>query len=159
MTEYLEFASFFALVFVTASTGAIFAPGAWYESLDKPSWTPPNWAFPVVWGTLYIMIAIAGWLVWTSEGFGLAIAFWGANLVFNAAWSWIMFGMKRIGLALADAILMLITILGFIAAAWPVSQTAALLFLPYLAWVVTAIALNYDVLRRNPNASAVAPGR
>lgn len=143
---------FIALVAAAATTGAMFQPGPWYESLSKPWWTPPNWAFPVVWSTLYVMIAAAGWLVWRAEGVGLALGLWVAQLVFNAAWSWIMFSRREIALALFDAVAMWVTILAFIIVAWPVSRTASLLFLPYIAWVSTAIALNWSVLARNPQA-------
>lgn len=90
------------LVFATASSGAIFKPGDWYASLERPDWTPQNWVFPVVWTVLYIMIALAGWLVFSAGGFGLAMMIWGAQLVLNAAWSWLFFGMRRMDLALID---------------------------------------------------------
>lgn len=100
------------------------------------------------------MIAVAGWLVWQAEGFGLALTAWGLNLIFNGAWSWLMFGRRRIDLALVDALAKLVTILAFMALAWPVSQTAALLFAPYLAWVSFASLLNWAILKRNPGAAA-----
>ncbi len=150
MLEWLSLAPFLAAVFIVALSGARFMPGAWYASLEKPPWTPPNWLFAPAWTALYLVIAIAGWLVWQREGLGMALGLWGANLVFNAAWSWLMFGRRRIAAALADAIAMLLTIVAFIGTAWPSSQTAALLFLPYLAWVTFAAALNYEILRRNP---------
>ena len=153
MMDYLDAILIGVAVFAAAATGGIFAPGPWYEQLEKPGWTPPNWAFPVVWTVLYIMIAYAGWLVWRADGLGLAFGFWIAQLVFNGAWSWIMFGLKKIGLALVDAFLMLITILGFMMFAEPISSTAVWLFVPYLIWVCTAIALNFEVLRRNPEAA------
>ncbi len=124
-------------------------PGTWYKSLRKPSWTPPDWLFGPAWTILYIMIAIAGWMVWKAEGFGLALVFWGCNVAFNTAWSWLMFGRHRIGWAFMDAMAMLITILAFVVVARPVSQTAALLFIPYLGWVAFATALNFDILQRN----------
>ncbi|MFN3549169.1 MAG: TspO/MBR family protein [Mesorhizobium sp.] len=146
------------LVFVvfcvaTASTGAIFQPGAWYEALAKPSWTPPNWAFPVVWTALYIMIALAGWLVWRQVGFGGAIVFWGLQLVLNGAWSWLFFGRRRMDLALIDVSLLWLSIAAFILLAWPVSVWAGLLFLPYLVWVSIAAMLNLTVWRMNPHAA------
>jgi benzodiazapine receptor len=88
--------------------------------------------------------------VWQADGVGLPIGMWAANLAFNGLWSWLMFGLHRIGLALADATAMLVTIIGFIILAWPISQTAALLFVPYLAWVAFATALNAAILIRNP---------
>ena len=65
---YWSLVPFLAMVIVTAGSGVFFKPGAWYETLRKPSWTPPNWLFGPVWSTLYIMIAVAGWLVWRIEG-------------------------------------------------------------------------------------------
>lgn len=153
MFDYLDAILIGAAVMGAAATGGIFAPGDWYKTLDKPSWTPPDWAFPVVWTVLYIMIGIAGWLVCRADGFGLAFAFWIAQLVFNAAWSALMFGFKNIRVALWDAIAMAVSIIAFMALAWPISQTAVWLFAPYLAWVATAIALNYAVLVRNPQAA------
>ncbi|MBR0558367.1 tryptophan-rich sensory protein [Ciceribacter sp. L1K23] len=141
--------TFIVIVLIAASSGAVFKPGQWYETLRKPSWTPPKWAFPVVWSLLYAGIAYAGWSVWTLAGWSLPLAFWCAQIVFNAMWSWLFFGLRRMDLALADIALLWISILGFIVTAWPVSVISALLFIPYIAWVSTAGMLNYTVLRLN----------
>jgi tryptophan-rich sensory protein len=140
---------FIVIVVVAASSGALFKPGAWYDTLRKPAWTPPKWAFPVVWTLLYAAIAYAGWRVWTLAGPSLPIVFWALQIVANALWSWMFFGLRQMRLALADIAVLWISILGFIVTAWPVSAIAALLFLPYLAWVTTAGFLNYSVLRLN----------
>eukprot|EP01032_Pedospumella_encystans_P039032 gene39032-biopygen32561 len=68
--------AFIVIVFAAASSGALFKPGVWYENLRKPGWTPPKWAFPVVWSILYVMIGYAGWLVWTTVGWSLPMALW-----------------------------------------------------------------------------------
>jgi tryptophan-rich sensory protein len=141
------------LVFATASSGAIFKPGAWYEKLDKPGWTPPNWAFPVVWSILYIMIGVSGWIVWTEQGMGAAILFWMLQLVLNAGWSALFFGAKRMDLGFADVVALLAVILIYIALAFPVSTVAALLFLPYVVWVTAAATLNWQVWRMNAQAA------
>lgn len=144
--------SLIAFLIVTAGaafTGGRYMPGEWYKTLAKPSWTPPDWLFGPAWTVLYIAIAVAGWLVWRERGVSLVLAIWVVQLVLNAAWSYLMFGLHRIDLALIDSVLMLIAIVAFIAAAWPVSQTAALLFVPYFAWVGFATALNYAILRLN----------
>ena len=143
---------FIVIVLLTASSGAIFKPGDWYEALRKPNWTPPNWAFPVVWTVLYAGITYAGWTMWSLAGWSLPLGFWILQIVANACWSWIFFGLKRMKLALGDIALLWLSIVGFIASAWPVSPLAALLFLPYLAWVTTAGFLNYSVFRLNPSA-------
>jgi tryptophan-rich sensory protein len=150
MTSYLPLGAFLGLVFVAASTGGFFQPGPWYASLNKPSWTPPDWLFPVAWAVLYTMIAVAGWKVWEVEGISAAVVVWGIGLLINMSWSWIMFGRKEIGLALIDLILLWLSIVTFMVLAWPVSQTAAYLFVPYFFWVSFAGALNYAVWRLNP---------
>lgn len=149
MLSFLPLFIFILLVVCAASTGAIFKPGAWYLSLDKPFWTPPSWAFPVVWSVLYILIIIAAWLVWQAGGWSLAIVFWGLQIIFNVAWSWIFFGRRQMGLALADIGLLWLSIVGFMIATWPISQTASWLFIPYLIWVSVAAALNLSIWQRN----------
>ncbi len=143
---------FIVLVILAASSGAIFKPGDWYKGLRKPSWTPPNWAFPVVWTILYVMIGIAGWEVWTLAGWSLALFFWGVQIVVNAMWSWLFFGMRRMQLALVDIGVLWVSIAAFIVTAWPISMLASLLFVPYLAWVTAAGLLNRSVIRLNQPA-------
>lgn len=145
---------FVALCVAAAGTGVFFQPGSWYESLRKPSWTPPNWLFGPVWTILYICIAVAGWLVWREAGWSTPIVFWSIQLVANAAWSWLFFGMKRMDVALVDAGVMWLSIAGFIVTAADVSATATLLFAPYLIWVTIAFALNLTVMRMNAGAAA-----
>lgn len=149
MATYLPLGAFLVLVFIAATTGGLFQPGPWYASLAKPSWTPPNWLFPVAWTVLYTMIAVAGWKVWQAEGIRAALVVWGIGLAFNMAWSWIMFGRQEIGLALIDLILLWIAIVTFMLLAWPVSRTAVYLFVPYFFWVSFAGALNFAVWRLN----------
>ena len=144
------------LVVATAMSGAVFKPGAWYETLEKPGWTPPNWAFPVVWTTLYVMIAIAGWLVWRQAGFSLALVLWFLQLAVNALWSALFFGMRRMDLALIDALVLWLLVAAFILVASPLSVWASVLFLPYLAWVTVAALLNRAVMRLNPETVASA---
>lgn len=149
MSNAVSLIVFLGLVALAAVTGSQFMPGPWYQTLTKPWWTPPNWAFPIAWTLLYIMIAIAGWRVWKAEGIGAALAVWAIGLVLNAAWSWIMFGRHEIGLALADLALLWVSIAVFIALALPVDRLSAYLFVPYLAWVSYAGALNFAIWRLN----------
>ena len=147
--KYLSLLPFLAAVAIVAYTGAIFKPGEWYLALNKPVWTPPGWLFGPVWTVLYAMIAVAGWMVWNKVGFAAVFWIWVLQLVLNMAWSWIMFSQHQIGLALFDIALLLATIVVFIAFAWPVDRNAALLFLPYVAWVGFATALNASIWRLN----------
>ena len=150
MTEYLPLLCFLGLVSLAAVTGAWFPTGPWYEALTKPWWTPPNWAFPVAWSILYLMIAVAGWKVWKADGIGLTLIVWGAGVAINAMWSWLMFGRHQIGLAFADLVLLWLSIVAFIWLAMGIDRTAAYLFMPYFVWVSYAGALNLDIWLANP---------
>ncbi len=139
---------FVALTILAALVGSRFMPGAWYAGLAKPTFTPPNWVFPVVWPVLYVLIALAGWLAWRARA-SLAVTVWGGQLALNALWSYLMFGLHRTDLALAEIILLWLAIAVFVISAWKPARTAALLFLPYLAWVSFALLLNFSVWQLN----------
>lgn len=140
---------FAALVLGAALTGMLFEPGKWYAALDKPGWTPPSAGFGIVWTLLYITIAIAGWLEWRAvEGhLTRSIQAWGIQLVLNAAWSWLFFGLHLIGMALTDILLLLAAIVAFMLFAR--SRPARWLFLPYALWVGFAASLNLAILLNN----------
>lgn len=148
----LALAVFMAANFVAASSGAIFRPGDWYASLSKPAWTPPNWAFPVVWSILFLMNAVSGWLVWQTAGMaaGSALGVYAASLAINACWSGVFFGLRRMDLGLVNVVLLWGSILAVAVLFWPHSPVAAILQLPYLLWVTIAATLNFTVLRMNP---------
>ncbi len=152
MRDGMALFGFAAIVAVAAASGSLFMPGPWYESLAKPWFTPPNWLFPIAWTVLYIMIAIAGWLVWRAGGSGTALAVWGIGLVLNALWSYLMFGRHDIASALIDVSVMWLFVAAFIILAWPIDKRAVLLFAPYLVWVTFAALLNFEVWRLNPGA-------
>jgi benzodiazapine receptor len=149
VAKYWSLLPFILLVLAAASTGGQFMPGAWYASLNKPTWTPPNWLFPVAWTILYLMIAVAGWLAWKAGGIGPAVVIWGAGLILNALWSYLMFGRQDISAALIDVSALWIATAAFIWATWDMEPRAAYVFLPYLAWVSFAGALNFAVWRLN----------
>lgn len=149
MAKYISLLVFVAIVAAVALSAGTFEPGAWYDGLAKPEWTPPKWVFPVVWPILYVMIAVAGWNVWRFHGLGLPLAVWFVQLGLNAAWSYYMFGINRIDLAMFDIAAMWLAILAFIVLTWRVSRSAALLFVPYLAWVSYAAALNFAIWQLN----------
>ena len=144
----MPFLVFLLLAGAAGACGAAFPPGAWYAALAKPAWTPPNVVFGPVWATLYVMIAVAGWLVWRT-GDRKALAIWGSGLSLNAVWSWLFFGRHAIGWALVDIVLIWLSIAAFIIWTWSRERRASLLFLPYLAWVSLAIALNAAIWRLN----------
>ena len=149
MTRYASVVVFLALVAGAAYFGMNYLPGPFYAALHKPEWTPPDAVFPPVWAVLYVMIALAGWIVWRAQGFGPALWLWLLQLGLNGAWSWIMFGQKQITYALADITALWLVILAFIVAAWPVRRSASVLFVPYFLWVTFAVALNFEIWRLN----------
>jgi len=153
----LTLLAFIGVTFVVAMSGAVFKPGDWYESLDRPDWRPPNWAFPIVWTILYAMMAVAAWLVWHAAGglagAPLAFGLFALQLLFNGAWSWLFFGLKRPDLALIDTAFMWLAILANALAFHAIRPEAGWLLAPYLLWVTIAFALNLSILRRNPQYS------
>ncbi|MEO1274772.1 MAG: TspO/MBR family protein [Pseudomonadota bacterium] len=148
----LSLFAFIGVCFLAALSGALFQPGAWYEALKKPVWRPPNWVFGPVWTVLYGMIAFAGWRVWQAAGPGEAtvpMIVYGVQLVLNFAWSWVMFGLRRIGWALVEIGALWLSILATILVFYPIDAAAAWMLLPYLAWASFAAVLNAAVWRRN----------
>jgi len=141
------------LCFAAASGGAAFPPGEWYASLNKPAWNPPGWIFGPVWSALYLMMAVAAWLVWQRGGFAAqrrALGLFVAQLVLNALWTPLFFGLRQPGLAFAEILLLWVTLLATLMAFRPVSRFAAWLLAPYLAWVSFAAVLNGTLWRLNP---------
>jgi tryptophan-rich sensory protein len=141
------------LCFAAASLGALFMPGAWYAGLNKPPWNPPAWIFGPVWSALYTMMAVAAWLVWQRGGVAAQrrpLGLFLAQLVLNAAWTPLFFGLHRPGVAFAEIFLLWLAIAASLVAFRPVSRVAAWLLVPYLAWVSFAAMLNGTLWRLNP---------
>ncbi len=161
MTAAIAFLGFLAACLAAASTGIVFRPGRWYASLNQPSWRPPDALFGPVWLVLYIMIATAGWLVWREAGLAgaaLPLAVYALQLVLNGLWSWLSFGLRRLDLAFFEMAALWLSILATILAFRPLSETAAWLLVPYLAWVSFALFLNFTLWRMNPGAAPAAQG-
>lgn len=128
----------------------------WYDQLDKPSFTPPDKVFPVVWTSLYALIAWSGWRIWSaapSRERNAALRLWISQLAENAQWSKLFFGQHRPTLALAEVLALEGTIFSYITAARKVDSAAASAFIPYAAWVAFATVLNAEIIRRNPKAA------
>ncbi len=146
---------FMLCVVLVASTGAVFKPDAWYRALSKPSWNPPDWVFGAGWSVLYLLIAISGWRVWeraAADVVFLPMVAYSVQLLLNAGWSPLFFGLKRPDWAFLELVCLWIAIVVNIAVFYPVDPLAALLLIPYLAWVTFAGALNLKVWRLNRSA-------
>ena len=121
---------------------------SWYAFINKPSFSPPNWLFAPVWTLLYILMSIAAFLIWQKRDnpkAKQALRFYGTQLILNALWSIIFFGMHNPGLAFLEIIFLwsfiLITLIKF----YQINKIAGLLFIPYLLWVSFALILNLFV--------------
>ena len=147
----LALIAFVALVTGCGSAiGLIVQPGDWYAGLTKASFNPPDWVFAPVWTILYVLIGIAGWRIWFRGGLRTAaMKLWIAQLALNFSWTPVFFGAHLPGFALAIIVATLITIVAFIAAAWPRDRLAAWLFVPYALWVAFATALNAAIVVLN----------
>jgi translocator protein len=146
-------------VAASALLGTRFTPtrgteiGDWYRSLNKSPLTPPDGVFGPVWTTLYALMAIAGYRIWSrcdrSSERTRALALWPAQLALNAAWSPIFFGAKRPDIAMLDLVALWIALVLFVRDASKVDKPAAAMFAPYVAWVTFAGVLNAEIIRRN----------
>lgn len=142
-----------AISFAPGLIGRRFAPGEWYEGLARSPLTPPGWVFPIAWSALYLTMGLALFLFVdrARRGHrGLGVGLFAAQLVLNGAWSWLFFGLHRPGLALLDIIGLWGLIVATLAAFGRERRAAAVLLVPYLAWVTFAAHLNLEIWRLNP---------
>ncbi len=147
--DWTLFLTFLAAAGAAAATGAMFDPGEWYKTLRKPSWTPPNWVFPVVWTFLYIAMSVAAARVAALPGSGQALAFWAAQIAFNTLWTPVFFGLYRMGAAMVVMLGLWLFVALTMVSFWQHDTIAGLLFAPYLVWATVAGALNWSVWRLN----------
>lgn len=125
----------------------------WYVALEKPFFNPPNWVFGPVWTLLYILMGVSLYLVWTSKGKKAskltAYRLFGVQLVLNALWSVVFFGLHQPWLAVVVIVSLLVTLVFTTRAFAAYSKAAAWLLVPYMAWVSFATALNAGVALLN----------
>lgn len=148
----IGFALWVALPFLAAAVGSRYMPGPWYETLAKPAWNPPNWIFAPVWTALYAMMGAAAGLVWRARGLrsgALPLGLFVAQLIANAAWTWLFFGIRAPGLAFADIIALWILIVLTLISFWRTRPLAGALLVPYILWVSFAAALNLRLWQLN----------
>lgn len=121
----------------------------WYSSLNKPSFTPPNWLFGPAWLTLYTLMGISLYFVLESKAeknkLNLALSIFAVQLILNALWSFLFFGLESPFLGLVCISLMWLAILLTIFVFSKLSLKAAILLIPYIGWVTFAMTLNYYV--------------
>jgi benzodiazapine receptor len=128
--------------------------GQWYRDLNKPRWTPPNWAFAPAWTVILALAAWAGVLAWSHAATAterlFVLAAYAANVLLHGLWSPLFFRARRPDWALIEIPLLWVSIAALIVAVTPLSTFAGLLLLPYLLWVSFAALLNLAIVRLNP---------
>jgi tryptophan-rich sensory protein len=153
--DLLTAGGFVLLVNVVGASGALLGgPGsAWFESLTKPWFYPPGWAFGVAWTALFSLLGVALWLVWRkgtdSREVRVALGAFAGQMVLNLAWTPAFFSLQRPLVALGIIVALWVAILGTMAAFRRVSRRATLLLVPYLLWVSFAAVLNFELWRLN----------
>lgn len=143
------------VVFTAAGLGnwaTMTSVDTWYPQLARPSWTPPDWVFAPVWTVLYLIMAVAAWLVWQRAGWPASrrpLALFLAQLALNTLWSVLFFGLRQPAWAFVENLVLGVAILATTVAFWRRSRVAGLLLVPYLAWVAFAAVLNFEFVRLN----------
>ena len=156
MSNSLRFILALAIPLAIGSSSAFFTVtglDSWYQTIQKPSWNPPNWIFGPVWTTLYIMMGVALFLVWKQQDQNAAqrtaILLFAAQLILNFFWSLIFFKWQQPGWAFAELAVMWVLIILTIFQFSKLSNTAAWLLVPYISWVSFAGILNYTIWKLN----------
>ena len=140
------------IVFAAAAIGSVgnsSSVSTWYQTIRKPVFTPPGWVFGPVWTVLYVMMAVAAWMVWRKYGFGpegrVPLALFGVQLALNACWSLLFFGLQNPGLALVEIVFLWSAVLATTVLFWRVVPIAGYLMVPYLLWGSFATVLNASI--------------
>jgi tryptophan-rich sensory protein len=133
-----------AVVAVIGSLTTDTDPESWYSTLDQPAWNPPDWLFAPVWTALYVLMAVAAWLVWRA-GAVRPLYVYALQLALNLAWTLVFFGAESAWGGVAVITALWVAIVVTIAAFRPIHTAAAGWLVPYLAWVTYAAALNLAI--------------
>jgi benzodiazapine receptor len=158
MSKTRQFSALALFLISTLAAGALggwatsSSVASWYPGLSKPAWNPPAWVFGPVWTALYISIGVAAWLVWRRREAGAVrgpMTAWAVQLALNAGWSVVFFGLRQPGWAVVEITALWCAIAVTICLFAQHSRAAALLLVPYLAWVSFATVLNVAIWRLN----------
>ncbi|MCR9271068.1 MAG: tryptophan-rich sensory protein [Hyphomonadaceae bacterium] len=149
---WILFLIFLAACAAPVASGGLFAPGDWYRDLSKPSWTPPDWMFPVAWTILYIAMSVAAARIALLPDTGLALGLWSVQITLNTLWSPVFFGLRQIFHAGIIVIALWLAVATTMVAFWLLDPVAGALMAPYLLWVTIAAALNWRVWSLNREA-------
>ena len=147
VARYGSMAIFLLLVVAAAAIAGSFEAGEWYFNMNKPSWTPPSWVYGPAWSALYLLMALAMWKVWDSGHYLRlgSLVWWLLQLGLNVAWSWLFFGLHRIGWSLLEMTLLIGLVVLCTKAFSAASRTAAAMMIPYLLWLLFTWLLNFSI--------------
>ena len=155
-TELLGLAVWLLLAFAAGGVGSLLQGsevGARYLAFERPVWAPPSWAFGIVWPVLYVLIGVAAWRVWRAAGSvraaAVPLALWGVQLLLNAVWPWVFFGLEAFWAAVVVVVALDVAVLATIVAFARRESAAAWLLVPYLVWILYASALNIAIAALN----------
>ena len=143
----------FLACIAAGSTGSLFPTGDWYKSLNKPSWTPPDWVFPIAWLYIYIAMSYSLVRVYGAPGNDLFLIFWALQLVFNTLWTPVFFGLNRIKLGFIILLCLWVSVVILVVLAFYIDLIAALILAPYIIWGSYAGALNFSIIKLNKENS------
>jgi translocator protein len=163
--SFLRYALFTvpAILLLGTISGRISGSGygnAWFDALEKPAIMPPGWVFGAAWTILYILLGLALALVLHARGArgrGAALALFLLQLLLNYAWSPLFFAYHEVDAAFWTIVVMFLLSLATALLFWPIRRSAALLMLPYLAWLCFAALLISQIGALNPGAAELAP--
>ena len=150
--KYLSLLILFLVTFIAPVIGSYVTSvfkEPWYSEIIQPSFNPPSWVFPPVWSTLYVMMSIAIWRVWTTYFNSRILKLYFFHLFFNCIWSIIFFGFHQIGLALINIIVILFFIIILMKEYLKIDKLSFYLMIPYFLWSSFALVLNASILFLN----------
>jgi len=151
MHRLASLAVFLVLVVIAAAVAGQFVGGEWYQSLNQPSWNPSAMVMASVWAVLYVLMAVSAWMVWDAKR-GLAIvplSWWVLQLLLSVFWSWIFFGLERIGWTLGVMGFWIIAVLMVIKTFRSIKLEASSLMMPVAVWLLFLWLLNFVQWRLN----------
>ncbi len=153
--QVLGLLAWLVVCFAAAALGAMASvqAGDFYQALVRPVWAPPGWLFGPVWTVLYCLMAVSAWLVWRAQGFGAArtaLLLFLFQLAVNSLWTWLFFAWRMGALAFAEIIFLWALIVATMLLFGRHRRAAAVLLIPYLAWVSLATGLTWAVWQNNP---------
>ena len=145
MHRLVSLAVFLVLAVIAAGLGGQFVGGDWYQSMNQPSWNPSPMVMAAVWAVLYVLMAVSAWMIWDAmRGLArVALAWWAVQLLLGICWSWMYFGLERIGWTMGLIAIWLLAVLMVIKTFRSIRVEASNLMLPVAAWLIFLGTLNF----------------